>query len=94
MKMEQKGTFIFAPGKSGRKKNKSFCLNSFLYRLRTNLFMPGRKWNKKERVFLLQKKIGTKKNVSLYSGKSGTKRNVSFRSGNVERIEINSKVFI
>jgi hypothetical protein len=66
MKMEQKGTFLFAPGKSGTKRNKSFCLNSFLYRLGVNIFAPGRKRNKKERLFLLQEKIGTKKNVYLY----------------------------
>ncbi len=92
--MEQKGTFHFAPGKSGTKRNKSFCLNSSLYQLGTNLFAPGRKRNKKERLFLLQKKIGTKKKVYLYSVENGTKRNVSFCSENVERIEINTKVFI
>jgi hypothetical protein len=88
-----KGTFIFAPGKSGMKRNKSFCLNLFLHTLEAYPFAPGRKRNKKER-FLLQEKIGTKKNVYLYSGKSGTKRNVSFHSGNVEQKEINTQVFM
>ncbi len=59
-----------------------------------NVSFRTRERNKKEQLFLLQEKIGMKKNVYLYLSKSGTERNNSFSSGNVERIEINTKVFI
>ncbi len=42
---------VFATGKSGMRRNISFCLNLFWYQIGTFIFAPGRKWNKKERFF-------------------------------------------
>jgi hypothetical protein len=67
--MITKGTFLFAPGKSGTKKEE-ILLFKFVFLSTWNVSFWTRE--KAEQLFLLQEKIGLKKNIYLYSGKSGT----------------------
>jgi hypothetical protein len=61
MKIEQKGTFLFAPGKSGTKRNKSFCLIGFYINLEHILLRQGESGTKRNDCFCFRKKLEQKR---------------------------------